>query len=74
MSQAAREDIGFRNRSASLLDLDEMLGAIMDGLVTLGVENSTFVIFSSDNGYHLGEHRMPFGKGNPYARSLARSP
>ena len=64
--EAEREDIGFRNRSASLIDLDEMLGAIMHGLQAAGVENDTYVIFSSDNGYHLGEHRMAFGKGQPY--------
>ena len=64
--QEAREDIGFRNRSASLIDLDDMLGAIMDSLEAEGVADSTYVIFSSDNGYHLGEHRMPFGKGMPY--------
>merc|ERR1711974_38681 len=64
--QAGREDIGWRNRSASLLDLDDMLGVIMDGLKHLGVLDNTYVFFSSDNGYHLGEHKMPFGKGQPY--------
>merc|ERR1719174_2600421 len=58
--------MGWRNRSAALLDLDDMLKVIFTGLDTLGVLNNTYVIFSSDNGYHLGEHKMPFGKGEPY--------
>ena len=24
------------------------------------------MFFTSDNGYHLGEHKLPFGKGQPY--------
>ncbi len=52
--QVGREDIGFRNRSASLLDLDDMLGDVMDVLERRGVANDTIVVFSSDNGYHLG--------------------
>jgi arylsulfatase A-like enzyme len=46
-----REDIGWRNRSAALMDLDDMIGEIMEGLVELGVLNETYVIFTSDNGY-----------------------
>jgi hypothetical protein len=25
-----------------------------------------FLLSISDNGYHLGEHKLPFGKGEPY--------
>lgn len=64
--EEARQDLGFRNRSASALDLDRMLGVVLDGLEAAGVASNTFVLFTSDNGYHLGEHRMLFGKGEPY--------
>ena len=64
--QAYREDIGWQNRSASLIDLDEMLAVIVNGVEELGVLDNTYMIFTSDNGYHLGEHKMPFGKGEPY--------
>ena len=36
----------------------------MHGLEDLNVLDNTVVFFTSDNGYHLGEHKMPFGKGN----------
>ena len=39
--QAWREDIGWQNRSASLIDLDEMIGAIVAGIEELGVLNNT---------------------------------
>ncbi|EOD23505.1 hypothetical protein EMIHUDRAFT_123682, partial [Emiliania huxleyi CCMP1516] len=34
------------------------------------LSDSTFVFFSSDNGFHLGEHRMLFGKTKPYATDV----
>lgn len=64
--QAEREDIGWRNRSGALLDLDDMIGDIMDGLESMDLLENTIAVFTSDNGYHLGEHKMPFGKGEPY--------
>jgi hypothetical protein len=64
--EMAREDMGFRNRSSSAADLDRMLGVVMDGLEAAGILANTFVWFTSDNGYHLGEHEMVFGKGEPY--------
>eukprot|EP00040_Diaphanoeca_grandis_P028329 m.163845 g.163845 ORF g.163845 m.163845 type:complete len:665 (-) comp31309_c1_seq1:74-2068(-) len=64
--QAEREDVGWRNRSASLLDLDDLIGDIMSGLESMDMLQTTIAFFTSDNGYHLGEHKMPFGKGEPY--------
>jgi hypothetical protein len=64
--EAAREDAGYRNRTASAVDLDDMIGVVLDGLADLGVLSSTLVIVTSDNGYHLGEHRFVFGKSQPF--------
>lgn len=49
MFTAHREDLGWRNRSASLLDLDHMLSEIVQGLEELEVINNTFIFFSADN-------------------------
>eukprot|EP00051_Salpingoeca_urceolata_P029152 m.489072 g.489072 ORF g.489072 m.489072 type:complete len:680 (+) comp26352_c0_seq1:136-2175(+) len=68
--QAQREDIGFRNRSAALLDLDHMLDVILTGLEQRGLLDTTYIFFTSDNGYHLGEAKMPFGKGEPYETDI----
>jgi N-acetylglucosamine-6-sulfatase len=63
--EAARQDFGFRNRTASIVDLDDMLGVVLDGLKTLGLEENTIVVVTSDNGFHLGAHRLPMGKEHP---------
>eukprot|EP01079_Euglenida_sp_SAG-EU17-18_P010934 gene10934-1985_t len=68
--EQGRQDVGFRNRSAGLLDLDHMLGTIFDGVRQLGVMDNTYVLFSSDNGYHLGEHHLLFGKTEPYQTDI----
>ena len=47
-----------------------MLKDIFDGLEELGVLDNTYVIFSSDNGYHLGSKKMPFGKSHPYETDI----
>ena len=41
---------------ASVTFMDEQVGRILDHLDQLGLRDSTAVIFTSDHGYHLGEH------------------
>jgi arylsulfatase A-like enzyme len=41
----------------SLLAVDEQLGALLDHLGTLGVDQDTVVLLTSDNGASWGEHR-----------------
>ena len=64
--ESERQDMGFRNRTASAADLDDMLGVITAALEAAGVADNTYFIFTSDNGYHLAEHKFIFGKGQPY--------
>jgi arylsulfatase A-like enzyme len=39
-----------------------MLGSLRATLTKAGVADKTVVIFASDNGYHMGEYRLPSGK------------
>jgi arylsulfatase A-like enzyme len=55
-------DETFQARTECLLAIDEMIGNLTDELEHQGVLQNTYVIFSSDNGYHLGQHRLPGGK------------
>ncbi len=41
---------------ASVTFMDRQLGRILDHLETLGLRDSTAIVFTSDHGYHLGEH------------------
>ena len=38
-----------------------------------GVLSNTYIVFTSDNSFHHGEHRVQLGKGRPYEES-ARVP
>jgi len=55
-------DEGFRNRVRMVQPVDEMIGRIRDALKTLGLDRDTYVVFGSDNGFHMGEHRLAGGK------------
>ena len=35
-------------------------------LAATGTLDNTYIVVTSDNGYHLGEHRMASGKRTPY--------
>ena len=60
--EIARLDRDFRKRVRSVQAIDRMLGAVRRLLRRLGVEQDTYVIFSSDNGFHIGQRRMMEGK------------
>ena len=41
---------------ASVQFMDEQVGRVVDQLNRLGLRESTAIVFTSDHGYHLGEH------------------
>ena len=43
---------------ASVSFMDDQVGRILDAVRRLGLEDDTIVVFTSDHGYHLGEHQM----------------
>ena len=58
----AKIDEGFRKRAQSVQAVDAMIGRLEDTLKAAGVADNTYLVFSSDNGYHMGEHRLNPGK------------
>ena len=52
----------FRRRVQSDLAVDRAIGNLESVLQRLGDSADTDIFFSSDNGYHLGEHRLLPGK------------
>jgi N-acetylglucosamine-6-sulfatase len=53
---------GYRQRLRSLAAVDEMVEAIIDKLRSLSRLDSTYVVFTSDNGFKLGHHRLGVSK------------
>lgn len=56
----------FRNRVRSDHGIDDMIAAVRAELIRLGIDKNTYVFFSSDNGYHMGEWSLRPGKMTPF--------
>ena len=59
-----------RQRAEALSLVDRQVQLTMRTLRQTGELDNTYVVFTSDNGYFLGEHRMRQGKILPYEPSL----
>src|SRR6202030_23788 len=55
-------DRDFRKRAQSVLAVDRMIGELQAAVAAIGATRNTYFVFSSDNGYHMGEHRLMPGK------------
>jgi N-acetylglucosamine-6-sulfatase len=57
-------------RVRSLQSVDELVENVVDMLEEHGQLENTYIIFTSDNGFHMGEHSLPSGKGTPYEEDI----
>jgi arylsulfatase A-like enzyme len=64
------EDVRLRGRLESLLAVDDAVGDIVAALESAGELDNTHLVFTSDNGWMQGEHRIPAGKVVPYEESI----
>jgi arylsulfatase A-like enzyme len=58
-----------RRAQEQLLSVDEAVGELVQSLQAEGILDDTYLIFSSDNGFFRGEHRIANGKYLPYEPS-----
>jgi arylsulfatase A-like enzyme len=65
-----RLDLLYQDRLASMLAVQDLVRQVLDELQSLGELDDTFVVFTSDNGFMLGPHRLPRGKGVPYEEAI----
>jgi arylsulfatase A-like enzyme len=63
-------DALYRDRLRTMLAVDEMVADVIAALEQTGRLDSTYVIFTSDNGFLLGQHRFPRGKGTVHEPSV----
>ncbi|KAI4731848.1 Arylsulphatase [Aureobasidium sp. EXF-10728] len=52
----------YRQRLRALQAVDELVDTLFSRLESHGLLNNTYIIYSSDNGFHIGNHRMQPGK------------
>ena len=58
----AQLDKDFRRREQAMESVDKLLADTESTLAAKHLTNSTYIVFSSDNGLHLGQHRLEAGK------------
>jgi arylsulfatase A-like enzyme len=68
--EIANIDDLYRDRLRSLQAVDEMIAAVVQALATAGKLADTYIFFTSDNGFHLGQHRLNPGKYTPYETDI----
>jgi arylsulfatase A-like enzyme len=59
---ADTENSRYRTRAQMAQSIDRLIGR-----VRASVAPNTYVVLTSDNGYHLGQHRLRLGKSTPYS-------
>ncbi len=68
--EKAAIDETYRTQLQMLQSLDDMVDGVVDELAATGRLQNTYIFFTSDNGMHFGEHRIPGGKGTAYEESI----
>jgi len=60
----------YRLRLRSLKAVDESIASLIDLLEKNGQLDNTYILFTSDNGFHLGQHRLFATKYTPYEEDI----
>ena len=70
ISDTVNMNIAYRNQKRSLAAVDELVASVIQTLDNEGLLSNTYVVFTSDNGLHMGQHRVLSGKGMPYEADI----
>jgi N-acetylglucosamine-6-sulfatase len=60
----------YRRRLQSMLGVEDLLSGVVAALARTHQLDNTYIVFISDNGFHLGQHRLPPGKKTPYEEDI----
>jgi N-acetylglucosamine-6-sulfatase len=72
LGSARRQELKHKRqeRLTSMLAVSRNLARLKDELRQTGELSNTYLIFTSDNGYHLGQHRLGAGKMTAYKEDM----
>ncbi|KAK0610572.1 alkaline-phosphatase-like protein [Bombardia bombarda] len=67
LKQQSQENVDYndhfyRQRLRTLQSVDELVGGLFKRLAKYNLLDNTFVFYTTDNGYHIGQHRLQPGK------------
>ena len=60
----------YQERLRSMLSVEDLLRDTVATLQETGELENTYILFTSDNGFHMGNHRLPNGKVTPYEEDI----
>ncbi|KAJ6151757.1 hypothetical protein N7470_006885 [Penicillium chermesinum] len=60
----------YRSRLRAVAGLDVMVSQIVGALASHGILDNTHIIYTADNGYHIGQHRLGCGKKEGYEADI----
>jgi N-acetylglucosamine-6-sulfatase len=60
----------FRKRVEDDLSADHMIGELENELRATGLDRNTYFVFSSDNGFHMGEYTLSSGKQTAFETDI----
>ena len=60
----------YQNRTEALLSVDRHIELFVQALQDTGVYDNTYIIYTSDNGWQLGQHRLSYDKRQLYEHDI----
>ncbi|KAJ0417558.1 arylsulfatase [Aspergillus carlsbadensis] len=60
----------YRQRLRALQTVDELVDGLFQRLEQHGILDNTYIVYSSDNGFHIGQHRLQPGKSCGYEEDI----
>ena len=63
-------DSTHEHRLGNIAAIDDMVAEFIQKLDDQGILDNTYIIYTSDNGFHIGNHRMLPGKRCPYEEDI----
>ena len=69
-AQIAELDALYRKRLQSMLAVEDLVQRLIETLRAVRQLSNTYIVFTSDNGFHLGQHRLRAGKGSAYEEDI----
>jgi N-acetylglucosamine-6-sulfatase len=69
-AEERRIDELYSKRLKTMAAVGEMIGGLLRTLEQTGKLDNTYLVLTSDNGYHMGQHRLGLGKQSAYEEDI----